>query len=29
MRQGGLDAFPDVIRMLYTGTNDGKLVLKV
>ncbi len=26
---GGVDAFPDVVNMLYTGANNGKLVLKV
>lgn len=29
VRTGGLDAFPDVVNMLYTGQNNGKLVLKV
>jgi NADPH-dependent curcumin reductase CurA len=29
VQQGGVDAFPDVINMLYTGANNGKLVLKV
>jgi NADPH-dependent curcumin reductase CurA len=28
-REGGLDAFPDVLNLLYTGGNLGKLVLKV
>jgi len=29
VRTGGLDAFPDVLNLLYTGGNNGKLVLKV
>jgi NADPH-dependent curcumin reductase CurA len=29
VREGGLDAFPDVLNLLYTGGNHGKLVLKV
>lgn len=29
LREGGVDAFPDVVNMLYTGANNGKLVLKV
>jgi len=29
VREGGLDAFPDVLNLLYTGGNIGKLVLKV
>jgi NADPH-dependent curcumin reductase CurA len=29
VREGGLDAFPDVLNLLYTGGNQGKLVLKV
>ena len=29
MRSGGLDAFPDVLALLYTGGNNGKLVLEV
>lgn len=29
VREGGLDAFPDVLRMLYRGENFGKLILKV
>ncbi|MBX9591976.1 MAG: NADP-dependent oxidoreductase [Hyphomonadaceae bacterium] len=29
VRDGGLDAFPDVLNLLYTGGNQGKLVLKV
>ena len=29
VQTGGLDAFPDVVNMLYTGANNGKLVLKV
>lgn len=29
LQQGGVDAFPDVVNMLYTGANNGKLVLKV
>jgi hypothetical protein len=29
VREGGLDAFPDVLNLLYTGGNVGKLVLKV
>jgi NADPH-dependent curcumin reductase CurA len=29
VREGGLDAFPDVLNLLYTGGNNGKLVLKV
>lgn len=29
VREGGLEAFPDVLKMLYTGENFGKLILKV
>jgi NADPH-dependent curcumin reductase CurA len=29
VREGGVDAFPDVLNELYTGGNFGKLVLKV
>jgi NADPH-dependent curcumin reductase CurA len=29
VREGGLDAFPDVLKMLYRGENFGKLILKV
>ena len=29
VRAGGIDAFPDVVNMLYTGANNGKLVLQV
>jgi NADPH-dependent curcumin reductase len=29
VRDGGLDAFPDVLNLLYTGGNQGKLVLKI
>jgi NADPH-dependent curcumin reductase CurA len=29
VQAGGVDAFPDVVNMLYTGANNGKLVLKV
>lgn len=29
VQEGGVDAFPDVVNMLYTGANNGKLVLKV
>jgi hypothetical protein len=29
VREGGIDAFPDVLNLLYTGGNMGKLVLKV
>ena len=29
VREGGVDAFPDVLNLLYTGGNHGKLVLKV
>ena len=29
VREGGLDAYPDVLNLLYTGGNFGKLVLKV
>jgi NADPH-dependent curcumin reductase CurA len=29
VRDGGLDTFPDVLNLLYTGGNHGKLVLKV
>jgi NADPH-dependent curcumin reductase CurA len=29
VRQGGLDAYPNVLNLLYTGGNMGKLVLKV
>jgi NADPH-dependent curcumin reductase CurA len=29
VREGGVDAFPDVVNLLYTGGNFGKLVLKV
>ena len=29
VRAGGIDAYPDVLNLLYTGGNFGKLVLKV
>jgi NADPH-dependent curcumin reductase CurA len=29
VRDGGIDAYPDVLNLLYTGGNFGKLVLKV
>jgi NADPH-dependent curcumin reductase CurA len=29
VREGGIDAFPDVLNELFTGGNNGKLVLKV
>ncbi|MGI9408742.1 MAG: NADP-dependent oxidoreductase [Hyphomicrobiaceae bacterium] len=29
IRDGGVDAFPDVVNLLYTGGNNGKLVLRV
>jgi NADPH-dependent curcumin reductase CurA len=29
VREGGVDAFPDVLNLLFTGENFGKLVLKV
>lgn len=29
IREGGLDAFPETLKLLYTGGNFGKLVLKV
>jgi NADPH-dependent curcumin reductase CurA len=29
VREGGIDAYPDVLNLLYTGGNSGKLVLKV
>lgn len=29
VRDGGIDAFPDVLNMLYSGENNGKLVLRV
>jgi NADPH-dependent curcumin reductase CurA len=29
VREGGVDAFPDVLNLLYTGGNLGKLVLKL
>ncbi len=29
IRDGGLDAFPDVLKLLYTGGNNGKLILRV
>jgi len=29
VREGGIDAFPEVLNLLYTGGNNGKLVLKV
>ena len=29
LQKGGVDAFPEVVNMLYTGANNGKLVLKV
>jgi len=29
VREGGIDAFPEVLNLLYTGGNFGKLVLKV
>ena len=29
IREGGVDAFPDVLNLLFNGGNNGKLVLKV
>ena len=29
IRDGGLNAFPDVLKLLYTGGNNGKLILRV
>ena len=29
VRKGGIDAYPEVLNLLYTGGNDGKLVLEV
>jgi NADPH-dependent curcumin reductase CurA len=29
IRTGGLDAFPETLNLLYTGGNNGKLLLKV
>ncbi len=29
VRQGGIDAFPEVLNLLYTGGNNGKLILKL
>ena len=29
VREGGIDAYPDVLNLLYTSGNRGKLVLKV
>ena len=29
VRGGSIDAFPEVLNLLYTGGNNGKLVLKV
>ena len=29
VRDGGIDAYPDVLNLLYTSGNRGKLVLKV
>ncbi len=29
IRQGGVDAYPDVLNLLYTGGNQGKLILEV
>ncbi|MGF1649840.1 MAG: NADP-dependent oxidoreductase [Hyphomicrobiaceae bacterium] len=29
VRSGGLDAFPDVVNLLYSGANQGKLVLAI
>ena len=29
VRTGGIDAYPDVLNLLYTSSNQGKLVLKV
>jgi NADPH-dependent curcumin reductase CurA len=29
VREGGIDAFPETLKLLYTGGNTGKLVLKV
>ena len=29
VRTGGIDAYPDVLNLLFTGGNMGKLVLKV
>ncbi len=29
VRDGGVDAFPDVLNMLYSGENNGKLILRL
>jgi hypothetical protein len=29
VREGGVDAYPDVLNLLFTGGNQGKLVLKI
>ncbi len=29
VRDGGVDAFPDILNMLYSGENNGKLILRV
>ena len=29
VRAGGIDGYPDVLNLLYTSGNQGKLVLKV
>lgn len=29
VRDGGLDAFPDILKLLYTGGNNGKLILRI
>ena len=29
IREGGVDAFPEVLNLLFSGGNNGKLVLKV
>ncbi len=29
VREGGIDAYPDVLNLLFSGENNGKLVLKV
>jgi NADPH-dependent curcumin reductase CurA len=29
VRDGGIDAYPDVLNLLYTGGNFGKLLLRV
>jgi NADPH-dependent curcumin reductase CurA len=29
VREGGVDVFPEVLNLLYTGGNLGKLVLKL